>query len=165
MRNISIILMLLFLNGCISQKEDKLASIVLIPKPQQIERHEGHLALDNYSTLYADKEFKIAEDFLRKFLQNGTRWEFQAVEKAIATIKIEKNTSLPPEGYSLFITDKNITINAADSGGAFMPCKHYVNCYHRNLSAATPYVHNHLLFRKYLSQMPLNFRIEGCIWM
>ena len=119
MRNISIILMLLFLNGCISQKEDKLASIVLIPKPQQIERHEGHLALDNYSTLYADKEFKIAEDFLRKFLQNGTRWEFQAVEKAIATIKIEKNTSLPPEGYSLFITDKNITINAADSGGAF----------------------------------------------
>src|SRR5690606_28359954 len=91
----------------------------LIPKPQSVELKTGTIKIDKNTTIYFEPEFDIAGNFLNDFLQNGTGFQLKNASKSDAKIVIEKDGSQPSEGYFLDISNSNITIKAADTGGAF----------------------------------------------
>ena len=93
--------------------------ITLIPKPQQIELGEGNFSIDKNTTIYFEREFEIAGNFFKEFLQDGAGFLLKNTSEKEADIIIEKDISQPPEGYSLDISDSKIIIKASDASGTF----------------------------------------------
>ncbi|WP_026452118.1 glycoside hydrolase family 20 protein [Aequorivita capsosiphonis] len=115
MRNLPILILSIFCFSGYSQTQE----VVLIPKPQQMEVHNGTFILDKNTSFFFETEFEIAGNFFQKFLQNGAGFQLSKKSKNKAQIVIEKDASQPSEGYSLEISDSKIGIKASDASGAF----------------------------------------------
>lgn len=97
----------------------QIPQVVLIPKPQQMEIHNGNFFLNKNSSLYYEPEFAVAGNFFQDYLENGAGFQLPKKPKTQAHISIEKDEKQPAEGYSLNISDFRITIKASDASGAF----------------------------------------------
>lgn len=97
----------------------QIPQVVLIPKPQQMEIHNGNFFLNKNSSLYYEPEFAVAGNFFQDYLENGAGFQLPKKPKTQAHILIEKDEKQPAEGYSLNISDSRITIKASDASGAF----------------------------------------------
>jgi hexosaminidase len=106
-------------SGCYSEQEISVDQIVLIPKPQHFALGEGTFLLNKNTSLFCEAELKIAEDFLREYLQLGVGIPLTAASKEKADVQILLDPLLPKEGYSLRISETHIVLKAADAGGAF----------------------------------------------
>jgi len=91
----------------------------LIPKPHQLEILGGTFNLNKYTTVYCENDFKIAGDFLLKYIEKGAGFQLKIVSEKDADIVIKNDATQLSEGYSLTISKDNILIKANDSGGAF----------------------------------------------
>ena len=91
----------------------------LIPIPKKVEISEGVFNLNKNSSLYVDKEFFNAGDFLMNYIENGSTFKLKKSSEDKRTISIKKNDTLPSEGYILTVSDAEILINAKDASGAF----------------------------------------------
>lgn len=105
--------------SCQEEETTSFSESVLIPKPQQLEVNEGTFSLTSETTLYAEEEFSVAVDFLRNFIEEGIGFTLPSAEKSEATMVVEKDASLPIEGYELKVSNNTISIKAADASGAF----------------------------------------------
>ncbi|QAA82412.1 beta-N-acetylhexosaminidase [Aequorivita sp. H23M31] len=95
------------------------SEIVLIPKPQQMEIHNGTFTIDKNTSFYFEPQFEIAGNFFNEFLQKGAGFKLPSKSKKKAQIIIEKDGNQPSEGYFLDISDSKINIKASDASGAF----------------------------------------------
>ena len=115
MRNLPILILSIFCFSAYSQDPE----VVLIPKPQHIEIHNGTFNLDKNTSFFFEPEFEIAGNFFQEFLQSGAEFQLKKNLKNKAHISIEKDSNQPAEGYSLTISDSKITIKTNDASGAF----------------------------------------------
>ncbi len=115
MRNTFFVFLTLFCLNVFSQHPE----VVLIPKPQSIELKEGSFKFDKNTTIYFEPEFEIAGNFFNEFLQNGVGFSLKSTSEKKASIIIKKDASQPSEGYSLDISNSQISIKASDASGAF----------------------------------------------
>lgn len=99
--------------------ENSVVDIQLIPKPQKLNLGKGNFTINKNTTIFCETEFNIASQFLSGFLQNGANLTIETVPKSEAIIIIEVDITIPEEGYTIDISDKNIIIRASGAGGAF----------------------------------------------
>jgi len=117
---ILILILIIGITSCEeSINENSIVDIQLIPKPQKLNLGKGSFIIDKNTTIFCETEFNIASQFLSAFLQNGANLTIETVAKSEATIIIELDITIPEEGYTLDISDKNIIIRASGAGGAF----------------------------------------------
>ena len=91
----------------------------LIPMPKKVKATKGIFNLNNNTSLYVDKEFMNAGEFLINYIEKGSTFKLKRSLKDKGTITIKKNDTLFPEGYTLTVSDAGILINAKDASGAF----------------------------------------------
>jgi len=92
---------------------------MIIPMPQQMNIEEGAFVLSEDTRLEVDDEFKVSEDFLTTYLEEGSGIVLKK-EGSGNSIILKKSSSIEnPEGYNLKITPSEIIITAADDRGAF----------------------------------------------
>jgi hexosaminidase len=116
----SLFIFLLIFGSCLESKNDFTKSdLHLIPKPQTLELKEGTFSIDKSTSIYHESGFEVASNFFQSFFMKGTGISLENTSKKNANIIIEKDNSLPKEGYSLNISEKTITIKASDASGAF----------------------------------------------
>ena len=90
----------------------------LIPKPQELQKGEGHYTLETGAGLFVETEFDVAGTFLTNYLKKAsismktTSWEN-------GDIVITRDSTLEDEGYVLTVSEGGIVINAKDASGAF----------------------------------------------
>lgn len=119
-KNFFLALIALLVFSCSEQNQIEVAKQPIIPQPQEIQYHEGSFILGGRTTLFAPAEFDIATDFLQNYLKHHVAWWLQKTEeKEEAGIIIEKDETLPDEGYELNVSEKRIHVKAADPEGAF----------------------------------------------
>jgi hexosaminidase len=116
---ISCLLLLCFIGCKPPQKDFSETDLHLIPKPQSLELKKGSFTLDKNTTLFCESEFKIASDFLQNYLNRGLGFSLKNQSKSDANFIIVKDSSQPKEGYSLVISEKQISVKASDASGAF----------------------------------------------
>jgi len=123
MRNLFYIFLILSFWGIVSCQNQETTTPIekhsFIPKPKSLELLGGTFTLNKTTTLYYDKDFKIAGDFLLNYLEKGAGFQLKVTSEKDADIIIIKDSLQLPEGYSLTILDDAILIKASDSGGAF----------------------------------------------
>ena len=106
--------------GCKSNEVKKLDLVPpLIPKPQQLEIKKGNFKITENSSVFFEKEFNIAGEFLVNYIQNGSSFLMKNTSEETATIVIKKDSTLPLEGYTLSVSDSGIIIKAKNASGAF----------------------------------------------
>ena len=105
--------------SCNTSIKETLPIPLIVPKPQQMDILEGRFTFDKNTSVFADATYYAAEDFLRDYFQNGTGLELKNAERSEANIIFENDASLPSEGYTLMVSNDNISIKAADASGAF----------------------------------------------
>lgn len=115
MQNIFTLILSIFCFSAYSQTPE----VVLIPKPQQLEVHEGTFKIDKNTSFFFEPEFEIAGNFFQEFLKEGAGFQLKKRSKNQAQISIEKDNSQPAEAYFLDISDSEIIIKASDASGAF----------------------------------------------
>ena len=81
--------------------------------------HEGVFNLNNNTSLYVDKEFMNAGEFLVNYIENGSAFKLKKSSEEKAAVVIKKNDTLSPEGYTLKVLGSEILIDANDASGAF----------------------------------------------
>jgi hexosaminidase len=111
---------IILFSGCQSPEVVNLEQFPpLIPKPQQLEIKKGVFKITENTTLFFEKEFTIAGEFLVNYIQNGSTFLLKNTSEEKATIIIKKADSLPSEGYTLSVSNSDIIIKAKDASGAF----------------------------------------------
>ena len=106
--------------GCKSTEVKNLDLVPpLIPKPQQLEIKKGNFKITENSSVFFEREFTIAGEFLVNYIQNGSSFLMKNTSEETATIAIKKDSTLPLEGYTLSVYDLGIIIKAKDASGAF----------------------------------------------
>jgi len=91
----------------------------LIPMPKKVKATEGVFNLNNNTSLYVDKEFMNAGEFLVNYIENGSAFKLKKSSEEKAAVVIKKNDTLSPEGYTLKVLGSEILIDAKDASGAF----------------------------------------------
>ena len=91
----------------------------LIPMPKKVKVTEGVFNLNNNTSLYVDKEFMNAGEFLVNYIENGSAFKLKKSSEEKAAVVIKKNDTLSPEGYNLKVLGSEILIDAKDASGAF----------------------------------------------
>ncbi|MCW5520918.1 family 20 glycosylhydrolase [Aureitalea sp. L0-47] len=112
---------LLFLNFSCSDTPESVSEVAptIIPKPSSLELGEGYFELDGSTAIHAPDEFRSSVDFLRNYVQNGAGLPLEDSKASSAEIVIEMTDSIPPEGYELTVSEKQIRIQASEAAGAF----------------------------------------------
>ncbi len=105
---------------CQSQENKSQSKVLtLIPKPHHIEISEKFFILDKSTTLYGDKEFKIASVFFLNYIEKGSELQLQNASAKEADIVIIKDSLHLTDAYSLTVSKEKVIIKASDAGGAF----------------------------------------------
>ena len=68
----------------------------LIPMPNQVEIIEGIFNIDENSSLYVDKEFMNAGEFLINYIEKGSIFKLKRSLEDKAAVVIKKNDTLSP---------------------------------------------------------------------
>jgi len=91
----------------------------LIPMPNKVEITEGVFNLNKNTSLYVDKEFMNAGEFLMNYIEKGSSFKLKKSSEDEGTITIKKNDTLSAEGYTLKVSATGIMITAKETSGAF----------------------------------------------
>ncbi|MBQ8646158.1 MAG: family 20 glycosylhydrolase, partial [Bacteroidales bacterium] len=100
------------LSGCSTVQEPN-----LVPLPQKMTAGKGTFAVDNSVSISGNAEF--AKEYLKGRLAQGASITLQQEGKRNIEISINPQSDIKSEGYRLSVLPDNITIEAADEGGAF----------------------------------------------
>lgn len=97
-----------------------MATINILPMPQQLEELDGQFTLDA-TTKIITSETAIA-DLLQAYLEPATGFELiigvkSDIETNIISIAMDENTHEHPEGYQLEVTSDTITLTASQASG------------------------------------------------
>ena len=95
------------------------SNTTIVPKPQEMELLDGSFAFNKNTTMYADTSFHVAVNFLRNYIQKGTKIIMGNATKEEASISFEVDLTVPAEGYTIDISEEKIAISSADASGAF----------------------------------------------
>ncbi|WP_237702579.1 beta-N-acetylhexosaminidase [Bizionia argentinensis] len=88
----------------------------IIPKPLKQSIEQGYFLISDETSLNFDKEFSVAGNFLKNYIESGTSFQL----KSGNDIVFKKDESIKnDEGYKLEVTDKGIIIRAKTDHGAF----------------------------------------------
>ena len=111
------LLTLLFLIGSVrAQKVTKENNVQIIPVPSSIEMINKYFILSEETGISYDKEFQIAGDFLKTYVEEGSTFILKKNEKIIF---IRDSSIINLEGYKLYIGPDQIQIRASHPQGAF----------------------------------------------
>jgi len=112
---VTLVVFISFLSTSVhAQKEATIPPI--IPKPSNSFSSEGNFILNNDTGIKYDKEFAISANFLKTFIENGSKITIKENSK-ISFIK--DHTISNEEGYSLQVLPDRIEIKAKTDQGAF----------------------------------------------
>ncbi|NND61731.1 MAG: family 20 glycosylhydrolase [Flavobacteriaceae bacterium] len=111
------ILMTLF--SCQNSESSPTEILPLIPKPNKLVMGDGSFKLNSDTRVFAEAEFEIAENFLRKYLQNGAGISLGTTVRDEAEIVFTRDSLLLDEAYELRISEEKIEIQSAGKAGAF----------------------------------------------
>lgn len=122
-------LLILFFIGSLfascAQKKEPVQpdEIAIIPKPVSITPGDNHLLLEKSITLIAttDDE-KLVADFLAElFASKSINTTIQAEQgnDVSITLKIQADSAIEPEGYTLTVDDSGVVLQASTSAGLF----------------------------------------------
>ncbi len=123
--SISIILAAILLS-C-TQVNIKKRDISIIPKPVKLEKGEGHFILTSRTTLVHpdNKEIESVVDYFEEIIKIPTGYNLEECDdcsgdkKNAVIFKISGDDKYGDEGYSLEVTERNVTITAAKPAGLF----------------------------------------------
>ena len=121
-----VIILSAVLGGCIQNTVEK-RDIDIIPKPVELIKGEGNFFLTNNTTLiYPDNEdVESVAEFFEDWIEKPTGFDLESDddagenEKNAIIFKISDEERFGDEGYSLNVTERNITITAAKPAGLF----------------------------------------------
>lgn len=118
-KNIVVILVFIsFLLSCNSSENNSI-SPKIIPTPTHQIIKKGHFTLNNSVSLTYDSDFKVAAEFLKSFIENGSDIKLKT-EKTARVISFTKDPTITnDEGYTLDISNTNISIKSNHAKGAF----------------------------------------------
>lgn len=118
MRFSKILVLIVFISFLFSisyaQSEFNVHKIIPVPSIQSFT--EGQFVLDNSKGIQFDKEFEIAGNFLKRYIENGS---YIPLQKANDISFLKDESIQNPEGYKLEITPNQINIKANSDQGAF----------------------------------------------
>jgi len=121
MKNILSIFLVIF--SLLSCSKDQSRDFNIIPKPQDIKYQKGTFVFDKNTSIenqIVSSNFQKSLKIFRKIFFEKTNIHLQTrSEDAKKSITIRRNNNLGKEEYHLFISNKEITIDAGDDAGAF----------------------------------------------
>jgi len=121
MQKIIYILLITVLASC-GQKNPTFTdnAITVIPKPTKVILEKSSFRLSKNSRIFTSTpEQESAATLLKKLFKNATGFQLKNGTKETATIQFNTLKSLKPEGYTLDVSENNITIAANDAAGYF----------------------------------------------
>jgi len=93
---------------------------IIFPTPASVQYGKGSHILKNTITIYVSEKFSTIGDFILADIKSYFSGIVSLVaDESKANIRFHVNSSLPPEGYKLRISDAHIDMEAADEGGIF----------------------------------------------
>ena len=93
--------------------------IKLVPLPQEVIATDGCFVIDNNTSITGNADFEIK--YLKEKLSKGASIQVKdgAEGKKVIEIKIDPQSTVGKEGYTLSVLPDKISIAASDNGGAF----------------------------------------------
>ena len=116
---ITLCTVIIFLHTSCFNKKSVAIKPAILPVPLSQTIQKGEFSIDNATGLSSDKEFSQVADFLKSYIEEGSKITLKGTS-ASKIIRFEKDTSIKnKEAYNLKVTPSKITISASNSKGAF----------------------------------------------
>ncbi|MGB1287128.1 MAG: beta-N-acetylhexosaminidase, partial [Aggregatilineales bacterium] len=96
-----------------------MSNFSIIPEPQSIEPGEGVFTLSTETVIVATEEAQPMAQFLGDLLRPSTGFELPVVDSGENAIRFELQDGEASEGYSLNVSESEITISATTAAGLF----------------------------------------------
>ena len=95
--------------------------INVIPAPQSLVQHKGYFELNNNTSLGATSpEAKTIAEFFASKMKQSTGYEIKVAEQGNISLVINTSADLTnDEGYTLEVSEKNVTVTAKTAQGLF----------------------------------------------